>query len=73
MNWDRVQGTWKVAKGSFRQHWAMLTDDDLDLIAGRRDQLIGTLQARYGKAREQVEREVADFELRRAEFGHPRR
>lgn len=73
MNWDRVQGMWKVMRGSFRQHWGMLTEEDLDAIAGRRDQLIGRLQARYGKARDQIEREVADFELHRAEFGHPKR
>lgn len=64
MNWDRIEGSWKTAKGKLREQWGRLTDDDLDVIAGKRDQLVGTLQNRYGMTKEQVEKEVKDFESR---------
>ena len=55
MNWDQIQGKWKQVKGSARQQWGKLTDDDLDMIAGERDKLIGRLQERYGIAREEAQ------------------
>jgi uncharacterized protein YjbJ (UPF0337 family) len=58
MNWDRVEGRWQEVKGQIRSKWAKLTDDDMELIDGKRDQLIGRLQQRYGMRREEVEREV---------------
>lgn len=58
MNWDIVEGKWKQLKGDVRSQWGKLTDDDLDLIAGKRDKLIGTLQERYGKNRDEAERDV---------------
>ncbi len=61
MNWEQVQGNWKTVKGKFREHWGKLTDDDLERIAGQREQLIGRLQVRYGKARADLEREVDAF------------
>lgn len=64
MNWDTIAGNWKNAKGKVREQWGELTDDDLDVIAGKRDQLIGTIQARYGKGRDEVEREVTEYEAR---------
>ena len=48
MNWDRVQGQWKQLKGKIKTKWGKLTDDDLDIIAGQKDQLIGKIQERYG-------------------------
>lgn len=62
MNWDTVEGNWTAAKGKVREQWGELTDDDLDVIAGKRDQLIGALQKRYGKGRDVVEKEVAAYE-----------
>jgi uncharacterized protein YjbJ (UPF0337 family) len=53
MNQDRIQGRWKQLKGKLREHWGRLTDDDLDVIAGRRDQLLGRIQQRHGLAREE--------------------
>ena len=44
MNWDQVEGKWTQMKGSIKQQWGKLTDDDLDYIAGSRDKLIGKLQ-----------------------------
>ena len=62
MNWDRIQGRWQQTKGTIREQWGKLTDDDLDIIAGKRDQLVGLLQRRYGATREDIERQVREFE-----------
>ena len=48
MNWDQIEGNWKQVKGKFREKWGKLTDDDLDVVAGKRDQLLGKLQEKYG-------------------------
>lgn len=64
MNWDTIAGNWKSAKGKVREQWGNLTDDDLDVIAGKRDQLIGSIQERYGKSRDEAEREVTEYEAR---------
>jgi uncharacterized protein YjbJ (UPF0337 family) len=61
MNWDQMEGNWKQFKGKVRAKWGMLTNDELDVIQGRRDQLIGKIQERYGLEREQAEKEVDDF------------
>jgi len=58
MNWDQIQGKWKQMKGSVRQKWAKLTDDDLEYIAGNREHSAGRLQERYGIAREEAERQL---------------
>jgi len=62
MNWDRIEGNWVEFKGKVRERWGKLTDDDLDVIAGKREQLIGVLQQRYGYAKDSLERELRDFE-----------
>ena len=61
MNWDEIHGDWKQMTGKVKEKWGKLTDDDLTVIAGRREQLSGLLQKRYGYAKEQVERELDDF------------
>jgi len=61
MNWDQVAGNWKQLRGGIREQWGKLTDDDLDVIAGQRDQLVGKLQERYGWAREEAERQADAF------------
>jgi uncharacterized protein YjbJ (UPF0337 family) len=58
MNWDRIEGNWKEFKGKAKQQWGKLTDDDLDVIDGRREELEGILQNRYGYARDQVAKEI---------------
>ena len=55
MNWDQLEGKWKQVKGSVKEQWGKLTDDDLDVIAGKRDVLVGKLQERYGVAREEAQ------------------
>ncbi len=66
MNWDTIEGNWKTAKGKVREQWGKLTDDDLDVIAGKRDQLVGMIQHRYGRGKEAVEKEVDAYEAREA-------
>ncbi len=59
MNWDRIEGQWKHAMGKAKEQWGKLTDDDLDVVAGRRDQLAGKIQERYGVAKEEAEQQIA--------------
>lgn len=61
MNWDMIEGKWQTLKGSVRSKWGKLTDDDMDLIGGKKDELLGRLQERYGYAREQAEAEVDSY------------
>lgn len=61
MNWDQVAGEWKQLKGSVKERWGKLTDDDLDIVNGRSEQLVGALQKRYGIAKEAAESQVNDF------------
>ncbi|HVE52028.1 MAG TPA: CsbD family protein [Ramlibacter sp.] len=62
MNQDRIQGRWKQLKGKVKEQWGKLTDDDLDVIAGRRDQLLGRIQQRHGLAKDEADRQVTDWE-----------
>ena len=64
MNDDRIEGTWKQFKGQVKEQGGKLTDDDLDVISGRRDQLAGKIQERHGVARDEAERQIKDFETR---------
>lgn len=68
MNADVLKGKWKEMKGKVKEQWGNLTDDDLDRIEGRADQVIGLLQQRYGYAREKAEEEYHRFASR---FGQP--
>lgn len=61
MNRDWLEGNWKQARGKVRERWGKLTDDELDVIAGRRDQLIGRIQELYGNTRDEVAREIDDM------------
>jgi uncharacterized protein YjbJ (UPF0337 family) len=58
MDWNRVEGSWKQVKGAVKEKWGKLTDDDLDVINGRREQLEGKIQERYGFAKDQVRNDV---------------
>lgn len=69
MNWDQVGGLWKQTQGKFREKWGKLTDDDLEVIAGKRDQLIGRLQERYGIAKQEAERQADAFVTALTETG----
>jgi len=58
MNWDRVEGNWKEFKGKVQLQWGKLTNDDLDVIEGKRTELAGRLQQRYGVAKDEAERDI---------------
>lgn len=60
MNWDLVQYKWKELKDKAKEKWGELTNDDLEVIEGNRDQLVVLIQNRYGKAKEEAEKEVED-------------
>ena len=61
MNWDQIQGKWKELKGQAKVKWGRLTDDELDMAEGQRDQLVGKLQQKYGIAKEEAERQLDDW------------
>lgn len=62
MNWDRIEGNWKQVMGKAQEQWGKLTKDDLEVVAGRRDQLTGKIQERYGVAKEEAEMQLANWE-----------
>lgn len=64
MNWDQIKGNWKQLSGKAKQQWGKLTDDDLDVADGKREELVGRVQARYGIARDEAERQVSEWEGR---------
>lgn len=61
MNWDRIEGNWHQFRGRAKQRWARLTENDLDRIQGRREELEGFLQEAYGLAVDDVKRQVDKF------------
>jgi len=63
MNWDTVKGDWKRFKGKVREQWGELTDDEIDQVHGRREQLEGLLQKKFGLAKDEVKRQVDRFEM----------
>jgi uncharacterized protein YjbJ (UPF0337 family) len=67
MAWDVVEGKWKQYKGKAREQWSQLTDADVDEVAGKRDQLVGKLQERYGYAKAEAEQAVSDWLKRQEE------
>jgi uncharacterized protein YjbJ (UPF0337 family) len=58
MNWDRIEGNWKQFTGRVKEQWGKLTDDDIDVIGGKRDQLVGKIQESYGIGKDEAERQV---------------
>jgi uncharacterized protein YjbJ (UPF0337 family) len=64
MNSDTFEGNWKQLKGKVKEQWGKLTDDDFDVINGKREQLLGRIQERHGVSRDEAETQVADWETR---------
>jgi len=62
MNWDIVEGNWKQFKGKVKTQWGKLTDDQLDVIAGKRTELAGKIQEAYGISKDEAERQIKHFE-----------
>ena len=71
MNWNRIEGNWKQFKGNVQQQWGLLTDDQLDVVAGRRDLLQGRIQALYSISKEETEKQLSDWEKRILESSQP--
>lgn len=61
MNLDQIEGDWKQFKGKVQQQWGKLTDDDVDLVNGKRTEMLGILQKRYGQNKEQAEDSVNEW------------
>ena len=61
MNQDRFGGSWLELKGKIKEQWGKLTDDDLDVIAGKRDQMVGKLQQRHGLTQEEAHEQLDDW------------
>jgi uncharacterized protein YjbJ (UPF0337 family) len=61
MNWDQIQGDWKQMAGRVKEKWGKLTDNDMTVMSGQREQLVGVLQERYGYEKKRAEKEVRDF------------
>ncbi|PKO64094.1 MAG: general stress protein CsbD [Betaproteobacteria bacterium HGW-Betaproteobacteria-16] len=64
MNWDTIQGNWKQLTGQAKLQWGKLTDDDLQVVAGHREQLAGKIQERYGIAKDEAEKQINDWEAK---------
>jgi uncharacterized protein YjbJ (UPF0337 family) len=58
MNWDQIEGKWKQFAGSARERWGKLTDDDVKTAAGKKENLVGRIQERYGIAKEEAEKQA---------------
>lgn len=61
MNWDRVEGSWKQFTGKVRENWGKLTDDDIAVVDGKQERLIGRIQERYGVAKDEAQRQVRSW------------
>lgn len=61
MNWDQIHGNWDQVKGKVQTQWGKLTDDDLKVVAGKRTELSGLIQSRYGQAKDVAEKEIDAF------------
>ncbi|MBI3041952.1 MAG: CsbD family protein [Betaproteobacteria bacterium] len=62
MNWDRVEGNWRQLRGKFKEQWGVLTESQLEIVAGKRERLIGVLQESYGISKDEAERQVKEWE-----------
>ena len=58
MNWDQIEGNWKQFAGKARAKWGEITEDELQQTKGRREEMIGLVQERYGDSRAEAERQV---------------
>jgi len=62
MNWDQIEGNWKQLTGKLQAEWGKLTEDDINVVSGRREQLAGKIQERYGIAKDEAERQLAEWQ-----------
>ena len=62
MNWDLIEGNWKQFKGDVKQQWSKLTDEQLEMIAGKREHLAGKIQVMYGIGKDEAEHQLSDWQ-----------
>jgi uncharacterized protein YjbJ (UPF0337 family) len=62
MNWERIEGNWKQFTGNAKERWGRLTENDLEVVAGKRDQLIGRIQEAYGLSKDAVEKQISEWQ-----------
>ena len=62
MNWDQIEGSWSEFKSSIRQNWTKITDQQLNVIAGNRNHLLGKIQVMYGISRQEAEHQLSDWQ-----------
>jgi len=62
MNWDRIQGNWKQVVGHAKEQWGKLTEEDFAIVAGRHEQLVGKIQEHYGVAKDEAEKQIAEWQ-----------
>ena len=67
MNWDTIEGNWKQFKGNVKAQWGKLTDDQIDIIAGKREHLAGKIQEQYGITKDEAEKQIEAFQKRHAD------
>jgi uncharacterized protein YjbJ (UPF0337 family) len=67
MNWDQIEGNWKQLKGNAKEQWGKLTDDDLDVIDGKREHLAGKIQEVYGVTKDDAEKQLSDWQTAQKE------
>jgi uncharacterized protein YjbJ (UPF0337 family) len=72
LNWDRIEGHWQQYKGNVKQQWGKLTDDQLDVIAGRREQLAGQIQEAYGLTKDEAGKQLYDWQKLQRDLGSPK-
>jgi len=68
MNWDRIEGNWKQFKGNAKQQWGKLTDDQLEVISGKRDLLAGKIQEAYGLSKDEAEKQLSVWQRAQTEM-----
>jgi uncharacterized protein YjbJ (UPF0337 family) len=66
MDWNRFEGNWRQLKGKVKEQWGNLTDDDLTMIGGKRDQLEGKIQERYGIAKDKARQQIDEWATRQS-------
>lgn len=67
-NKDQIQGSWRQFKGKIQEKWGELTDDDLDVIAGKKEQFLGALQKKHGLAREEAEKQLEEWQRQNPDY-----
>jgi uncharacterized protein YjbJ (UPF0337 family) len=61
ISWDRIEGNWKQLTGKVQEKWGKLTNDHIDVVAGKREQLAGKIQEVYGVGKEEANRQIDEF------------